>query len=69
MNAAVAPDTRLDGPALRLLRVSKYVTATAVARQLGVTRQRVLAIEANHFPTSAAVDRYLRALAAAERAR
>lgn len=60
---------RLSGDDLRLLRVTKRVRASDVARRYGSSRQRIGAIEATTTPTSATVCRYLAALEAAERDR
>lgn len=57
------------GADLRLLRLGKRVTATAVARAMGVSRQRVNTIEATDLPPFRTVARYLEALARAERER
>lgn len=68
MAIALSPpqDVRLDGPGLRLLRLSRHVTAAALGRKLGVSRQRVGAIEATANPTHRSVRRYLWALAECE---
>ena len=57
------------GFGLRVRRQALGVEARAVARQMGVSRSRVAAIEAARYPTRAARARYLDALgrAVAER--
>lgn len=59
---ANAPVRGID---LRLLRLTARVSAAAVAREAGWSRQRVSAIEASDIPTSRTRRRYLDALARA----
>ncbi len=57
--------TRLDRPAgmdLRLRRVEAGVSQSALARHLGVSRQRVGNLERMYRPGRTAADRYVVAL-------
>jgi DNA-binding XRE family transcriptional regulator len=56
---ANAPRTGLD---LRLRRTERLITQTAIARELGISRQAVTALEALMRPNPRAVERYLAAL-------
>ncbi len=60
---------RLSGDDLRLLRVAKHITASDVARHFGCSRQGITAVEGTLVLTTAAVARYVAALAAAEQDR
>ena len=60
------PSDTLTGDDLRLLRVSRRLTATAVARHYGASPSRVTNVESTTRPTRKAVQRYLAALSAAE---
>lgn len=63
--ADVARGTRLpSGGDLRLLRVSRHVTTTNLARAAGWARQRVSTIEAQSRPTERSIRKYLSALEA-----
>ena len=53
------------GFGLKVRRQALGVQARAIAQLMGVTRSRVAAIEASRFPTRAARERYLEALARA----
>jgi transcriptional regulator with XRE-family HTH domain len=52
----------VTGDDLKLLRQSRRITATALARRLGVSRQAVSNLEAAGHPTPRAIERYLAAL-------
>lgn len=60
---------RSTGMDLRLRRVALGVAQTTLARQLGVSRQRIANVEGMYRPPRPMVERYLAALdaAAAER--
>ena len=60
-----APRQAWTGDELRLLRVSRRVTATAVARHYGATPQAITNVERTSRPGRATVARYLDALHAA----
>jgi transcriptional regulator with XRE-family HTH domain len=47
---------------LKLLRIERGITQTALARQMGVWRQTVSVIEAALRPGAERIERYLRAL-------
>ncbi len=64
MDTATAP-APVRGIELRLLRLERRVTASAVGRAAGWSRQRVGAIEASDLPTRRAAGRYMQALQAA----
>jgi transcriptional regulator with XRE-family HTH domain len=53
---------------LRLLRVSKRITATQVGEAMGVTRARVSQIESQLIVKKPTIDRYFAALAVVEAA-
>lgn len=57
---------QFSGGDLRLLRLHRRLTATAVARCYGATRPRISGIEGQERPTVAVVGRYLEALRQAE---
>jgi transcriptional regulator with XRE-family HTH domain len=59
MNDVIDP---ASGLALKVRRITRGVTAAAVAKRLGVSAQRVHQIEAYRLPSRAARDRYLAAL-------
>lgn len=59
MQVPIDPES---GLALKLRRITRGVTAAAVARRLGVSAQRVHQIEAYGRPSPAARARYLAAL-------
>ncbi len=68
MATAVASASRLTGLDLRLRRTTLGVSQTAIASQLGVSRQRVGHLEGMLRPPRGMVERYLAAMdAAAER--
>jgi hypothetical protein len=56
---------QLGGDSLRLLRVSRRVTATSVASHYGASRAAICNIERTIRPRPGTVLRYLRALTAA----
>ena len=53
-----------SGTDLKIARVRRGIRAVDVARELGVSKQRVSQIESTTFPTRAAIRRYLAALEA-----
>jgi len=57
----------LDGDDLRVLRVSKHVSAAALARHFGCSKSRVSAIENKARLSTALAAKYMGALDAAER--
>jgi transcriptional regulator with XRE-family HTH domain len=57
----------ITGHDLRMARLDANVTARSLARELGVSYQRVNAIEGSRRPTDRAAERYWRALLAASR--
>ena len=54
----------LSGTDLKVARLRRGIHAGDVARQLGVSKQRVSQMEGVAFPTRAAIRRYLDALEA-----
>jgi transcriptional regulator with XRE-family HTH domain len=54
---------RTNGLELKLARVARGVSQRAIASQLGVSPQRVSAIEATYWPTATICKRYHAALA------
>lgn len=58
----------MTGMDLRLLRVSKRITATQVGEAMGVTRARVSQIESQLIVKKPTIDRYFAALAVVEAA-
>jgi transcriptional regulator with XRE-family HTH domain len=54
---------RTNGLELKLARVARGVSQRAIASQLGVSPQRVSAIEATYWPTATICKRYHLALA------
>ena len=56
------PIQHTSGLDLKLARVARGVSQRAIARQLGVSPQRVSGIEASYRPTGEACARYLDAL-------
>lgn len=55
---------RTTGLDLKLARVARGVPQRAIARHLGVSPQRISAIEATYWPTARTTARYLSALGA-----
>lgn len=53
---------RHRGLDLKLVRVERGISQRALARQLGVSPQRISAIEASYRPTTSVCRRYLDAL-------
>jgi DNA-binding XRE family transcriptional regulator len=60
MTTATAP--RCTGLDLRLARTARLVTQTALARELGLSRQSISNLEALMRPSPRSVKRYLAAL-------
>jgi len=56
------PTNTLSGLDLKVERVRARVTATSIAEAMGVTRQRVSAIEAQAVVTARSTERYRAAL-------
>lgn len=63
------PNRSFTGPSLRRARLRAGVTATSVARVMGVTRQRATTIEASAAVPPATAARYLTAISEAVRER
>lgn len=55
---------RITGLDLKLARVGRGVPQRAIARHLGVSPQRISAVEATYWPTARSIDLYLAALTA-----
>jgi hypothetical protein len=60
------PDVPTTGNHLRMTRLVRRVPVSAVARQAGVSRQRIHQVEAADRPSRTWRERYLAALARAE---
>ncbi len=60
---AIGTPGRSTGMDLRLRRVALGVSQSALARELGVSRQRIGNLEGMLRPGRAAIERYLAALA------
>jgi hypothetical protein len=65
MTISLPPRSTLSGPELRLLRLTRRVTATEMAPFYGAGRTAVCNVEAAAYPRPGTVARYLKALVAA----
>lgn len=65
---AMAPiDARPEGVDLKVLRLQRRLSQRDIARQMGVARQRITAIEGDRRVSAEMAARYLAALARAAR--